>query len=120
MAARSAGLSWGRDEEARIREGRWTDPKDSQITVSEWIIRWQRLQDVGPSTTANREYLLKRFIKPDWGNWPLSSLSSEEVTDWELRLPARTGVSRRTAADARSLLCTILGDAAAARPPLIP
>ncbi len=117
---KASALSWGRDEEARIREGRWTDPKDSQITVSEWITRWQRLQDVGPSTTANREYLLKRFIKPDWGNWSLSSLSTEEVTDWELRLPARTGVSRRTAGDARSLLCTILGDAAAARPPLIP
>jgi integrase len=117
---KAAALTWGRDQEARIREGRWTDPKDSQITVSEWITRWQRLQDVGPSTTANREYLLKRFIQPDWGNWPLGSLRTEEITDWELRLPTRTGVSRRTAGDARSLLCTILGDAAAARPPLIP
>jgi hypothetical protein len=34
--------------------------------------------------------------------------------------PARPGVSRRAARDARSLLCTILGDAAAAKPPLIP
>ncbi len=117
---KAAALTWGRDEEARIREGRWTDPKDGRITVSEWITRWQRLQDVGPSTTANREYLLRRFIQPDWGSWPLSSLSTEEITDWELRLPARTYVSRRPAGDARSLLCTILGDAAATRPPLIP
>lgn len=38
----------------------------------------------------------------------------------ENRLPGRTGISRRTAGDARGLLCTILGDAAAAKPPLIP
>jgi hypothetical protein len=34
--------------------------------------------------------------------------------------PARTGVSRRVARDARAVLRTMLGDAAAAKPPLIP
>src|SRR5258708_2790651 len=36
------------------------------------------------------------------------------------RASARARISRRPARDARSLLCTILGDAADARPPLIP
>src|ERR1039457_3911597 len=36
------------------------------------------------------------------------------------RLPARAGISARTARAARTLLGTILGDAAATRPPLIP
>jgi len=35
-------------------------------------------------------------------------------------LPARTGVSPRTARAARTLLGTILGDAATTKPPLIP
>jgi integrase len=45
---------------------------------------------------------------------------TEEITRWENGLPARTGVSQRTARAARTLLGAMLGDAAAARPSLIP
>jgi integrase len=117
---KAAALAWGRDQEARIREGRWTDPNAGKITVSEWIGRWLAMQDVGISTEENREYLIRRFLLPAWGASALNSLSTEEITRWENGLPAKTQVSRRTARDARSLLCTILGDAAAAKPPLIP
>jgi integrase len=117
---KAAALAWGRDQEARIREGRSADPNAGNITVSEWIDRWLAMQDVGVSTEHNREYLIRRFIRPVWGASQLCSLSTEEITRWENGLPARVGISRRTARDARSLLCTILGDAAAAKPPLIP
>src|SRR6266705_6778363 len=117
---KAAALAWGRDQEARIREGRWTDAHAEKITVSEWIERWLALQDVGVSTVDNREYLIRRFIRPAWGTSALNSLGTEEITRWENGLPARTGVSQRTARAARTLLGTILGDAAAARPPLIP
>jgi len=50
----------------------------------------------------------------------LNSLSTEEITRWEHSLPAKTGISPRTARAARTLLGTILGDAAATKPPLIP
>jgi hypothetical protein len=60
------------------------------------------------------------FIRPAWGASELGSLSTEEITKWENALPARVGISRRVAGDAHSLLCTILGDAAAIKPPLIP
>ena len=77
-------------------------------------------QAVGPGTTANREYRIRRFIRPSWGKRTLNSLTGEEIAGWERTLPAAEGISRSTAKDARSLLHTILGDAAAARPPLIP
>ena len=117
---KAAALAWGRDQEAMIRAGRWTDPNAGKITVSEWIDRWLAMQDVGLSTAENREYMIRRFIRPAWGDGELHALSTEAITKWENSLPARTGISRRTARDARSLLCTILGDAAAAKPPLIP
>lgn len=120
LETKAAALTWGRDQEARIREGRWTDPNAGRITVSAWIERWLAMQDVGISTAENRAYLTRRFLRPAWGNSPLNSLSTEDITRWESALPAEAGVSRRTARDARSLLCTILGDAAAAKPPLIP
>ena len=117
---KAAALAWGRDQEARMREGRWNDPNAGNFTVSEWIERWLAMQDVGISTVENREYLIRRFLRPAWGASELHSLSTEEITKWENSIPAWTGVSRRVARDARSLLCTILGDAAAAKPPLIP
>jgi integrase len=116
---KAAALAWGRDQEARIREGRWTDPDAGKVTVSEWIDRWLATQDVGVSTEYNRDYLIRRFIRPAWGDTELSALSTEEITKWEHAIPAKTGVSVRTARAARTLLGTILGDAAATRPPLI-
>jgi hypothetical protein len=88
-------------------------------TVSEWIDRWLPMQDVGISTQDSREYLIRRFIRPVWGSSCLNALSTEGITNWENGLPAREGISRRTARDARGLLCTILGDAAAHKPSLI-
>jgi integrase len=117
---KTSALNFGRDQEARIREGRWTDPAAGKITVGEWIDRWLEVQDVGISTEDSREYQIRRFLRPAWNTTPLASISSDAITRWENALPAKLGVSRRTARDARSLLCTILGDAAAARPPLIP
>jgi len=69
---KAAALAWGRDQEARIREGRWTDPDVGKITVSEWIDRWLAMQDVGISTVETREYLIRRFIarpgvRASWG-----------------------------------------------------
>ena len=80
---KAAALTWGRDQEARIREGRWTDPNAGKITVSEWIDRWMTLQDVGLSTVENREYLIRRFIRPAFGASELSSLTTEDITRWE-------------------------------------
>jgi hypothetical protein len=113
---KQAALAWGRDQEAKIRAGTWTDPGAGAITVSEWIDRWQAMQDVGPSTMANREYRIRRFILPYWGKRKLNSLTGEDITVWEHKLHDVEGMSRSTAKDARGLLHTILGDAAAAKP----
>jgi hypothetical protein len=88
--------------------------------VGGWIDRWLAIQDVGISTEDSREYLIRRFLRPAWGGTELSALSTEAITKWENALPTQTGVSARTARAARTLLGTILGDAAATRPPLIP
>jgi len=117
---KASALNWGRDQEARIREGRWTDPNAGKLTVGEWIERWLAVQDVSISTADSREYMIRRFIRPAWGAMALSDLTTEEITKWEKALPAREGIAPRTARAARTLLGTMLGDAASARPPLIP
>ena len=112
---KAAALAWGRDQEARIREGRWTDPNAGKTTLSEWIDRWLAIQDVGISTQDHREYLIRRFIRPAWGDSELNSLSTEGITRWENALPARAGISARTARAARTLLGTIAAGVAARR-----
>jgi hypothetical protein len=77
---KAAALTWGRDQEAHIREGRWTDPNAGKLTVGEWIDRWLAIQDIGISTVDHRGYLLRRFIRPAWDGTPLHSLSTEEIT----------------------------------------
>ena len=116
---KTAALDWGRDQEARIREGRWTDPDAGKITVSEWIDRWLAMQDVG-SAPGDPRVPDPAVPAPRLGRQPAGVPQQRGHHHWENAIPARTGVSRRTARDARSLLCTILGDAAAAKPPLIP
>jgi hypothetical protein len=117
---KAAALAWGRDQEAKIREGRWTGPNAGKVTVGEWIERWLAVQDVGISTVDSREYMIRRFIRPAWGDTALSDLSTEEITKWENALPVRESVTPRTARAARTLLGTMLGDAATTKPPLIP
>jgi hypothetical protein len=41
---KAAALAWGRDQESKIREGRWTDRKAGEITADEWTGQWLRLQ----------------------------------------------------------------------------
>jgi hypothetical protein len=113
-------LTWGRDQEADIRQGRWTDSTASRVTTADWIDRWTTMQDVALSTEILRQHLLSHFILPAWGARQIGSLTSEEIIRWENGLPAQAGISRRTAQMARGLLATILGDAASTRPPLIP
>lgn len=119
FATKAAALTWGRDQEASIRAGRFTSPDTGKTTVGEWIDRWLELQDVGISTQDSREYMIRRFIRPAWGDSPLNSLTTENITKWERSLPTTTGVQPRTARAARTLLGTILGDAVANRPPLL-
>ncbi len=124
-----AALDWGNEQEAkgrRLARGEappeaQSEPEPDDITVDEWAERWMAAQDVGISTTDNRKYLIRRFLHPQWGPRLLRSLTSEEVNAWEKGLPAKEQIKLRTARDARGLLCTMLGDAATARPrPLIP
>jgi hypothetical protein len=92
----------------------------SSFSPSGCLDRWMAIQDVGISTQSNREYQIRRFLRPAWGTHPLDSLSTEQIAQWETSLPTTTGICRRTARDLRGLLGTILGDAASTRPPLIP
>ncbi|MBE1612070.1 integrase [Actinopolymorpha pittospori] len=58
----------------------------------------------------NYRYMIEVHILPTFGDRALASLSTEEIALWEMNLVA-SGLTRRTAHDARSTLTTVLADA---------
>ncbi|MEU8278164.1 hypothetical protein ACFYOK_37645 [Microbispora bryophytorum] len=103
--------NWADEQEADIRRKKWKDPRDSGTLFKEWFGRWWPAQDLSLGTRTDYYYLADTYLLPEWGDWPLSDITASEINAWEQRLIkagyARTGVPVR----ARTLLCTILGDA---------
>ncbi|WP_242907469.1 tyrosine-type recombinase/integrase [Actinomadura terrae] len=108
---KAAALQWGQEQETGIRRHSWSDPRDGAALLADWVELWWAGQDLEATTEAKYRYLIDHHILPAFGNRPVSTFTSpEEIVAWEKR--TRTGgFSHRTAADARSLLGTILGDA---------
>lgn len=108
---KQAALHWGNDQEAQIRRDRWNDPRDGAALLADWIELWWGGQDIEPTTELKYRYLIDHHILPAFGSRPVNTFTSpEEIVAWEKRIRNR-GFSHRTAADARSMLGTILGDA---------
>lgn len=107
---RRAAENYGNDQEAALRAGNYVDPRDGQITLTEWVNKWFPAQDLEMSTLSNYKYQIEVLILPEFGHRAIGSLTSEEIAGWEQRNVA-DGYSRRTASDARSTLGTILADA---------
>jgi len=107
---RKAAENYARDQEAAIRSGSYIDPRAGRITLTEWVNQWYPALDLEPTTLSNYRYQIGVHILPAFGHRALASITAEEVSAWEMQIAA-SGISRRTARDARSTLTTVLGDA---------
>ncbi|QKG20074.1 site-specific integrase [Actinomadura verrucosospora] len=108
---KTAALNWGKEQEAAIRRHRWNDPRDGAALLVDWVELWWSGQDLEATTESKYRYLIDHHILPAFGNRPVNTFTSpEEIVGWEKRTRTN-GFSHRTAADTRSLLGTILGDA---------
>ena len=107
---RKEAESYGRDQEAAIRNKTYADPRAGRITLTEWVNQWYPALDLELTTLSNYRYQIEVQILPAFGDRPLASLTPEEVAAWEMQI-VRRGYSKRTARDARSMLATILSDA---------
>lgn len=101
---------FGWEQMGQIARGEWRDPTAPGITLTEWVNAWWPAQDLGRNTTNNYQWYIEAFILPAFGDRLLSSLTTLEITTWELGITKR-GYAPTTGPAARSLLFTILGDA---------
>jgi len=110
FTSRKDAANYGHDQEAAIRNNTYSDPRAGRITVAEWVNQWFPALDLELTTLSNYRYMIEVHILSEFGERPLASLATEEISIWERRL-IRKGYSKRTAKDARSVLVTLLGDA---------
>lgn len=110
FTTKTAAEEYGRDQEAAIRGNTYVDPRSGLITLTEWVNEWFPSLDLEPSTLDSYRYLIEVHILPEFGHRTLRSLTAQEIAKWESGIVA-SGLSRRTAREARSTLANVLADA---------
>ncbi|ASU83528.1 LacI family DNA-binding transcriptional regulator [Nocardiopsis gilva YIM 90087] len=103
----------GWEQIAKITKGTWIDPRDGEITLTEWANNWLPAQSSIPGTQQHYAYLLQSFILPAFGNRTLNSLAyaDQEIDAWERKI--RSAYAASTARQARGRLDNMLEDAVA-------
>ncbi|MEV6317189.1 hypothetical protein [Streptomyces sp. NPDC051776] len=99
--------------EAEIRDGRWLDPDAGKVTVGEWADRWYDSVCLGlkAKTRAVYEGLIRLWIKPRLGSYPLISVRPITVAEWVAGL-RKAGLSASRIRTAYRVLSQIMQTAA--------
>lgn len=121
---KKAAVDWGREEETRINAGTWVDPRKGETTWDAWWADWIASLDVDENTADTYTRLYDTHVGPRYGERPIGKTVAAEVEAWLKELRAGTvetgppgrrrtrAYSPRTAQAIRTLMKTILADAA--------
>jgi integrase len=95
--------------------GEWADPRLGRTTFGEWADRWlDSTVNLRANTKAGYRSILRRYLRPAFGSYPLARIDVLVVRTWLAKLEA-DGVGQATRAKAYRLLARILGAAVEAR-----
>jgi integrase len=101
--------------EADILRGEWADPRLGRTTFGEWADRWlESMVNLRANTRAGYRTILRQYLRPAFGSFPLARIDLLAVRTWLAKLEAE-GVGQATRAKAYRLLARILGAAVEAR-----
>jgi hypothetical protein len=101
--------------EADLLRGEWADPRLGRTTFGEWADRWlDSTMNLRANTRAGYQTILRQYLRPAFGSFPLARIDVLAVRTWLAKLEAE-GVGQATRAKAYRLLARILGAAVEAR-----
>jgi Phage integrase, N-terminal SAM-like domain len=101
--------------EADMLRGEWADPRLGRTTFGEWADRWlDSTVNLRANTKAGYRSILRQYLRPAFGSYPLARIDVLAVRTWLAKLEA-DGVGQATRAKAYRLLARILGAAVEAR-----
>jgi integrase len=67
-------------QEASKLTGAWVDPSLGRITFGEWAERWEATTvDLRPTTRALNLGIVRNYLLPRFGRWPLSKITTADV-----------------------------------------
>ena len=91
--------------------GAWVDPTLGRMTFAEWAERWEATTvDLRPTTRALNLGVLRNYLLPRFGRWPLSKITTTDVKAMVAEESTRRALAERGRRHA-IILGTILGGA---------
>lgn len=87
--SKAMARAWAADEEIKLRQGRFVDPKTARQPFGEYAARWLDNRIVEASTSATDVSRMRNHVYPKWKDWPLERISTSAVQQWV------TGLSRK-------------------------
>lgn len=104
---------WAADEETKVAQGRWRDPRQGRQTVGAWAAKWMAARVVEDSTRRNDIGTMNNHILPHWADWRLFTITSLDVQAW-IRQRQKAGVGPSAVQRAYNLFKSMMGDAVSA------
>lgn len=109
---------WAADVERGWAHGTVRDPRSGRLTLAQWYALWLPARTVADTTAEREQRIHKALVIPQWGTWPLETITRIEVRTWVARM-LRGGESPAQIHLAFYALSAMLRDAANEDPPLI-
>jgi hypothetical protein len=101
--------------ETDMLRGQWADPRLGRTSFNELADRWlDSTVTLRANTKDGYRSILRRYLRPAFGSYPLARIDVLAVRTWLAKLEA-AGVGQATRAKAYRLLARILGAAVEAR-----
>lgn len=83
-------VAWDQDQRRRLRLGEWIDPRRGQVPLSVVAADWLGSRgSVKRQTRESDEAAWRNYIRPRFGNWPVTLITAAEVSSWVGSLVAR-------------------------------
>ena len=99
-------------ERATQLSGAWVDPRSGAVTFGVYADEWLRNRpNLRPRTVELYEYLIRRYLRPEWVDVELKAISPARVRSWHARLQRSTSIGSATVAKAYRLMRTIMATA---------
>lgn len=110
--------TWAKDTEADWRRVGLRDPRAGKITAAAWHAKWVAARVRVKTTMKDNEQVWRLHVEPQWGTWPLDSITRMEVQGWAKKMLA-AGAGIRTVQKSVSLLSMLLQAALDEDPPVL-
>src|SRR5690554_2946003 len=92
-------IAWEQSQRTDMRRGEWVDPTAGDLTLTAWLVQLEARKRIklAESTLENRKHLIRSYVDPYIGLYPLNRITTETLEQWIADLHNHVGVISRRA-----------------------